>query len=118
MKIEPRDEFDDNPDSFMPLVTNVQSVQVKKESLKPMIVNSSSGTNKKSRPSVYPQQLQDHIPRQQLKIVWLDDGKIQVRGLRTNQQVVRMPDGKLQIFSKPKPQKHAMTQTLPEKPLV
>ena len=31
-----------------------------------------------------------------------------------DQQVVRMPDGKLQIFSKFKPQKHAMTQTLPE----
>ena len=115
MKIEPRDEFEDNPDSFMPHVTNVVSVEV--EPLKSIIINSSDDINKKSvksRPSVYPQQLRDPIPRQKVQIVRSADGKIQVFGLRPDQQVVKLPDGKLEIFSKPQPQKHAMTQTFPE----
>ena len=34
MKIEPIEEFDENHDPFMPIVTNVRSLQPKNESLK------------------------------------------------------------------------------------
>ena len=34
MKIEPIEEFDENHDSFMPIVTNVRSLQPENESLK------------------------------------------------------------------------------------
>ena len=40
-------------------------------------------------------------PQQKVQIVRSADGKIQVRGLLPGQQLVQMPDGKLQIFSQP-----------------
>ena len=40
-------------------------------------------------------------PQQKVQIVKTADGKIQVRGLLPGQQLVQMPDGKLQIFSNP-----------------
>lgn len=40
-------------------------------------------------------------PQQKVQIVRSNDGKIQVRGLLPGQQLVQMPDGKLQIFSQP-----------------
>ena len=114
MKIEPRDEFDDNRGSFMPIVTNVQSLQVKNESPKPKLP---SNTSKKSMNSSK-HQAQALTPQleQKVQIVRSVDGKLQVRGLLPGQQLARMPDGKLIIFSKPQPQKqvqHAITQTLP-----
>ena len=42
------------------------------------------------------QQIQEKV-----QIVRSSDGKIQVRGLLPGQQLVQMPDGKLQIFSQP-----------------
>ena len=39
--------------------------------------------------------------QQKVQIVRSSDGKIQVRGLLPGQQLVQMPDGKLQIFSQP-----------------
>ena len=185
MKVKPNDEFDDNPDSFMPLVTNVQSLQFpelparkakrianeiiaenlnlkskgsntendlnatkenkenpKKEpktskipklpkdfmavqtARQHQVFNPPSNTNKKSLPSVnslqhqaqaLTLQLQPQL-QQKVQIVRSVDGKMQVRGLLPGQQLARMPDGKLIIFSKPQPQKqvqHAVTQTLP-----
>ena len=46
-----------------------------------------------------PQQQQQ--TQQKVQIVRSSDGKIQVRGLLPGQQLVQMPDGKLQIFSQP-----------------
>ena len=46
-----------------------------------------------------PQQQQQ--TQQKVQIVHSSDGKIQVRGLLPRQQLVQMPDGKLQIFSQP-----------------
>jgi nucleosome-remodeling factor subunit BPTF len=40
-------------------------------------------------------------PQQKVQIVRSSDGKIQVRGLLPGQQLVQMPDGKLQIFTNP-----------------
>ena len=40
-------------------------------------------------------------PQQKVQIVRSADGKIQVRGLLPGQQLVQMPDGRLQIFSSP-----------------
>ena len=40
-------------------------------------------------------------PQQKVQIVRSADGKIQVRGLLPGQQLVQMPDGRLQIFSAP-----------------
>ena len=47
-----------------------------------------------------PQQQQQQT-QQKVQIVRSSDGKIQVRGLLPGQQLVQMPDGKLQIFSQP-----------------
>ena len=83
------------------------------------VVNSPTNTNKISLPSVAggtqdpvatptmvaspQQQAQPVTPSSQEKvqIVRSADGKIQVRGLLPGQQLVQMPDGKLQIFSQP-----------------
>ena len=46
-----------------------------------------------------PQQHQQ--TQQKVQIVRSNSGKIQVRGLLPGQQLVQMPDGKLQIFSQP-----------------
>ncbi len=40
-------------------------------------------------------------PQQKVQIIRSSDGKIQVKGLLPGQQLVQMPDGKLQIFSQP-----------------
>ena len=60
-------------------------------------------------------------PQQKVQIVRSADGKIQVRGLLPGQQLVQMPDGKLQIFSQPiapqqqqpQPQPQPQQQTTP-----
>ena len=52
-------------------------------------------------------------PQQKVQIVRSADGKIQVRGLLPGQQLVQMPDGKLQIFSQP----NAPQQQQPQPPL-
>ncbi len=44
---------------------------------------------------------QQQQTQQKVQIVRSSDGKIQVRGLLPGQQLVQMPDGKLQIFSQP-----------------
>ena len=49
-------------------------------------------------PSMQQQQQQT---QQKVQIVRSSEGKIQVRGLFPGQQLVQMPDGKLQIFSQP-----------------
>ena len=82
------------------------------------VVNSPTNTNKISLPSVAggtqdpvatptmvaspQQQAQPVTPssQQKVQIVRSADDKIQVRGLLPRQQLVQMPDGKLQIFSK------------------
>lgn len=56
-----------------------------------------------------PQQTQ-----QKVQIVRSSDGKIQVRGLLPGQQLVQMPDGKLQIFSQPTPAAPAAQPQLPQ----
>ena len=40
-------------------------------------------------------------PQQKVQIVRSADGKTQIRGLLPGQRLVQMPDGKLQIFSRP-----------------
>ena len=50
-------------------------------------------------------------PQQKVQIVRSSDGKIQVRGLLPGQQLVQMPDGKLQIFSQPTAQQPQATPT-------
>ena len=49
-------------------------------------------------------------PQQKVQIVRSADGKIQVRGLLPGQQLVQMPDGKLQIFSNPNAQQPQQQQ--------
>ena len=49
-------------------------------------------------------------PQQKVQIVRSADGKIQVRGLLPGQQLVQMPDGKLQIFSQPNAQQQQQQQ--------
>ena len=51
--------------------------------------------------------------QQKVQIVRSADGKIQVRGLLPGQQLVQMPDGKLQIFSQPTAGAPAQVQTTP-----
>ena len=54
-------------------------------------------------------------PQQKVQIVRSADGKIQVRGLLPGQQLVQMPDGKLQIFSQPNaPQQQQQQQQQPQ----
>ena len=54
-------------------------------------------------------------PQQKVQIVRSADGKIQVRGLLPGQQLVQMPDGKLQIFSQPNAQQQQQQpQTQPQ----
>ena len=48
-----------------------------------------------------PSMQQQQQTQQKVQIVRSSDGKIQVRGLLPGQQLVQMPDGKLQIFSQP-----------------
>ena len=55
-----------------------------------------TGPPSNATPSIQQQQTQQIV-----QIVRSSDGKIQVRGLRPGQQLVQMPDGKLQIFSQP-----------------
>ena len=50
---------------------------------------------------VQPNQLQQSQTQQKVQIVCSSGGKIQVRGLLPGQRLVKMPDGKLQIFSQP-----------------
>ena len=52
--------------------------------------------------------------QQKVQIVKTSDGKIQVRGLMPGQQLVQMPDGKLQIFSLPST--NAATTTTQQQP--
>ena len=59
--------------------------------------------------------------QQKVQIVRSSDGKIQVRGLLPGQQLVQMPDGKLQIFSnQPAQQQQQQQQTtiLQQQPVV
>ena len=65
---------------------------------------------------VQPHQLQQQQPQtqQKVQIVRSSDGKIQVRGLLPGQQLVQMPDGKLQIFSQPTPGQPAVQATIPQ----
>ncbi len=58
-----------------------------------------------------PQQTQ-----QKVQIVRSADGKIQVRGLLPGQQLVQMPDGKLQIFSQPPPPQPQAPQIVQPQP--
>ena len=50
-------------------------------------------------------------PQQKVQIVRSADGKIQVRGLLPGQQLVQMPDGRLQIFSAPSSSSNVNTTT-------
>ena len=52
-------------------------------------------------------------PQQKVQIVRSADGKIQVRGLLPGQQLVQMPDGRLQIFSAPSSSTVVNTTTTP-----
>lgn len=56
--------------------------------------------NPVATPTVVQPQAQQQT-QQKVQIVRSSDGKIQVRGLLPGQQLVQMPDGKLQIFSQP-----------------
>ena len=53
-------------------------------------------------------------PQQKVQIVRSADGKIQVRGLLPGQQLVQMPDGKLQIFSQPNAPQQQQQQQQPQ----
>ena len=51
---------------------------------------------------------------QKVQVLRSSDGKIQVHGLLPGQQLVQMPDGKLQIFSQPTPGQPAVQATIPQ----
>ena len=57
-------------------------------------------------------------PQQKVQIVRSSDGKIQVRGLLPGQQLVQMPDGKLQIFTNPNASPVAPAPGSASKPVV
>ena len=66
------------------------------------------------QPHQIQQQQQSPQTQQKVQIVRSSDGKIQVRGLLPGQQLVQMPDGKLQIFSQPTPGQPAVQATIPQ----